>query len=287
MNKQQTATWVGASALLMWGTLALTTTWSGQIPPFQLTSMVLGLATLLTLVKWGVRREPVMHYLKQPLAAWAVGIWGIFGFHFFYFQALKGAPPAEANMIIYLWPLLIVLFSAFLPGERLLPQHVLGAGLGLVGSCLLMMKGGAFAWGGQHAAGYAAALMAALSWSSYSVLSRRHVGVPTDTVGGFCAVAAGLAALCHWAFESTVWPMGFEWLVLLYMGVGPVGAAFFVWDHGVKHGSIKMLGTLSYLTPLLSTLLLVSFGKAQASPHLAWACGLIIGGAVIGSLKSE
>jgi len=124
----------------------------------------------------------------------------------------------------------------------------------------------------------------ALTWSAYSVVNRRFRAVPTDTVGGFCAVTAVLALLCHLAFETTVWPADAgEWLAVLGLGLMPVGAAFFAWDHGTKHGDIQVLGALAYAAPLISTVLLVAFGKGQATLSLGLGCLLIVGGAVVAS----
>src|SRR5690606_28703250 len=158
-------------------TLALLTTLSGAVPPFQLVAMAFGLAFLLALGGWLLRGEPVAAHLRQPTQVWALGIGGLFGYHFFYFMALRNAPPVEASLINYLWPLLIVLFSALLPGERLRWFHVAGAAMGLAGTALLV-TGGTLALRAEHWAGYAAALGSALVWSTYSVANRRFGAVP-------------------------------------------------------------------------------------------------------------
>ncbi|HMT19762.1 MAG TPA: EamA family transporter, partial [Promineifilum sp.] len=121
--------------------------------------------------------------------------------------------------------------------------------------------------------------------ASYSVLSRRARGVPTSAVGAFCGATAVLALLCHLALEETVRPSGGEWLAVLALGLGPVGAAFYAWDHGVKRGNIQMLGALAYSIPLLSTALLVALGLAEPTWALAAATGLIAGGAVVASWR--
>jgi drug/metabolite transporter (DMT)-like permease len=275
------ATLIGASAVLLWATLALLTTLSGAVPPFQLVAMAFGIAFLLALGAWLVRGEPVLAHLRQPVRVWALGIAGLFGYHFFYFMALRNAPPVEASLINYLWPLLIVLFSALLPGERLRWFHVLGALAGLAGTVLLIAGGGGAGFAGAHWQGYLAAFACAFVWSGYSVLSRRFGQVPTDAVGGFCGATALLAFLCHLLFEATVWPAGGQWLAVLALGLGPVGAAFFVWDHGVKRGDIKALGAFAYAAPLLSTILLVAFGQGSATWRIAVACILITGGAAL------
>ena len=299
-------TLVGSTAVLLWGTLATLTVLSGDIPTFQLLAMAFTLATLIGFVwpgegerqptadrrppmadGWrtaavGRRRSAVVQRL--PLKVWALGIYGLFGYHFAYFMALRLAPPVEANLINYLWPLLIVLLSGLLPGERLGARQVGGALAGFAGAALLVARGG-LRFDGQYALGYAFALACAVIWSSYSVLSRRVGAVPTRAVGGFCAATAALALVCHLLFETTVWPSGGQWAAVVALGLGPVGAAFYVWDYGVKRGNIQTLGVLAYGAPLLSTLLLVAVGLAKPSWTLAAACALIVGGAVLASSR--
>jgi len=198
-------------------------------------------------------------------------------------MALRLAPPVEASLIAYLWPLLIVLFAALLPGERLRGYQVAGALLGFAGAALLVTRGRGLTFDAQYAAGYAFALACAVIWSSYSVLSRRLGAVPTSAVGAFCAATAGLALVCHLLFEETVWPSGWQWAAVVALGLGPVGAAFYTWDYGVKRGNIQTLGALAYAAPLLSTILLVALGLAEPSWVIAVACMLIVGGAVLAS----
>ncbi len=288
-------TLVGASAVLLWATLAALTTLSGDIPPFQLLAMSFTLAFLVGvgLWLWEAVEQPVVvasslpqprrvaPRFKLPPAVWALGLYGLFGYHFAYFMALRHAPPVEAGLIAYLWPLLIVLLSALLPGERLGGRQVAGALLGFAGAALIVTKGQGLRFDGQYALGYGFALACAFIWSSYSVLSRRAGGVPTSAVGAFCGVTAALALLCHLLFETTVWPVGGQWAAVILLGLGPVGAAFYTWDFGVKRGNIQTLGALAYAAPLLSTLLLISLGLAEATWVVAAACGLIVGGAVM------
>lgn len=273
------ATTVGFAAVLLWSLLALFTAASGRVPPFQLAAMCFLIGGVLGLVSF-VWRPGAWRRLTQPWPAWALGVGGLFGYHFLYFTALRNAPPVEAGLIAYLWPLLIILFSALLPGERLRAHHFLGGVAGLLGAALIVAGGRGIEITGDHSLGYAAALACALTWSGYSVLSRRLKAVPSDAVAGFCLVTAVMSLACHLVLETTVWPHGAgEWLAVAGLGLGPVGAAFYVWDHGVKHGDIQVLGASAYLAPLLSTAILIATGFAQFTWTIAVACLLITGGA--------
>jgi drug/metabolite transporter (DMT)-like permease len=280
-GSRRSATLVGFCAVLLWSLLALFTAASGRVPPFQLAAMTFAIGGGIGAATWIVRRG-VVRALRQKPEVWALGVGGLFGYHALYFMALRLAPPAEAGLVNYLWPLLIVLFAALLPGERLKPHHLVGALLGLAGTVVLIAGAGGIALAQDHAPGLAAAFVAAFVWATYSVLSRRFDTVPTDAVAGFCLATAILASVCHWLFEDTVWPASAgQWLAVAGLGIGPVGAAFYAWDFGVKRGDIRVLGAASYAAPVLSTLLLVVAGFAQASVSLALAAALIAGGGLL------
>lgn len=278
---RNTATIVGFIAILLWAFLALFTAASGKVPPFQLAAITFAIGGSIGLIRWTLNPSRIA-ILRQPFYVWLLGIGGLFGYHFAYFTALRNAPPVEASLIAFLWPLLIVLFSALLPGENLRIHHILGAILGLSGAVLIVTNGGIVNFKTQYAYGYIMALACALIWSSYSVLSRRFAHIPTDVVTGFCLTTSILAAVAHFMLEETIWPSGStEWLAIIGLGLGPVGLAFYVWDYGVKHGDIQVLGAASYMTPLLSTLILVASGFTQLTPTIVIACLLITGGAAV------
>lgn len=279
-------TLVGMVAILLWAMLALLTELSGAIPAFQLTALSFTIASGVGIAVCLKAGGSLLEYLKLPAGVWALGVVGLFGYHFFYFVALQNAPAVEASLIAYLWPLFIVLFSSLLPGERLRWFHCAGAVLSFVGVGVLVTKGQSLAFDARYTTGYLAAFLCAIIWSSYSVLSRRFGDVPTQSVAGFCGATAGLSWLCHFLFETTVVPSGVEWLAVLGLGIGPVGLAFFAWDYGVKRGDIQMLGILSYATPFLSTILLSVFGLASLTWTVWVACFLIAGGALLSVANS-
>jgi drug/metabolite transporter (DMT)-like permease len=276
----RTATLIGLTAILMWSLLSMLTVATGKIPAFQLAAMTFAIGALVGFATW-IGRKDATRALAQPLIAWIVGVGGLFGYHALYFLSLRYAPPAEATLVNYLWPLLIVLFSSLLPGERLLPHHIIGAALGLAGTVLLL-AGNTGHVTSAELPGLIAACVAALVWATYSVMSRRLKSVPTAAVAGFCLATSLLAALVHSMIEITVWPeTTTQWLAVAALGIGPVGAAFYAWDVGMKRGDIRVLGAASYATPLLSTAFLIAAGFAEVSAAIAIAALLIASGGLI------
>ena len=274
------ATLIGFTAILMWSFLALFTAASGKMPPFQLSAICFAIGSIPGIAVL-VLNPSRLALLKQPAKVWIIGIAGLFGYHFLYFTALRNAPAVEAGLIAYLLPLLIVVGSALLPGERLRWYHVAGALAGLCGTFLIVGRNG-INFDGAYAVGYGAAFLCAFTWSGYSLLTRRFDAVSTDVVTGFCLATSVLSLICHIGLETTVWPeTSFEWLAVVGLGLFPVGAAFYAWDYGVKNGDIQILGAASYAAPLLSTLILTLFGFAEPSLRIAFACLLVTGGAVL------
>ncbi|WP_137703125.1 aromatic amino acid exporter YddG [Marimonas lutisalis] len=281
---RSTATAIGFVAVLLWALLALLTVGSAPTPPLLLNAICFAIGGAIGVIwtfatgGWGKLRG----------IGWRVyvfGTLGLFGYHALYFSALRLAPPAEAGLIAYLWPLLIVLFSGLLPGERLRAGHFFGAVMGFAGAALIIGGGAGFSGGALP--GYLLALGCALTWSGYSVLSRRLGHAPTETVAVFCLATAVLSAGLHMTMEETVWPKEtLGWASALGLGLGPVGLAFYVWDIGVKRGDIQLLGVASYAAPLLSTLILVLAGIAAPSWVLAVSALLITGGAALAARAS-
>lgn len=280
-STQTAATLTGLAAVFMWSFLSLLTVASGTMPPFQLAAITFLIGGLIGVASW-IARPDAARSLKQPPVVWLLGVGGLFGYHALYFAALRLAPPAEAQLFNYLWPLLIVVFSAFLPGEKLKPHHILGVLLGLAGTLVLIADMRGVEIKREYILGYLCALGAALAWSGYSVLSRPFKNVPSDAVAGFCLATAALSLGCHLFFEQTVWPANMlQWLSVIALGIFPVGLAFYAWDRGVKFGDIRALGAASYAAPLLSTIFLVLAGYAEPRWSLALAAVLISLGGVV------
>lgn len=272
------ATALALLSIVLWSFLGLLGAQVTHVPPFLVVGIALCVSGLVSAVRWRTWRV--------PLATFAVGVTGIFGYHFLYFSALQHAPVVEANLMNYWWPLLIVLLSPlFLPGYRLHIHHLLGAFIGLCGAALIV-TGGRLSLDLVNLPGYLMAIGAAFIWASYSLMTKRLPPFPTAAVGGFC-LASGLLSLSAFALSgSTFIPTSLtthDWVALLLLGAGPLGSAFFSWDAALKRGDPRIIGSLTYLTPLLSTLNLVILGNKPLTWVSTAAMLLIVGGATLGS----
>jgi drug/metabolite transporter (DMT)-like permease len=262
-------------AILLWATLASLGVGLAHIPPFLLTG--------LALVIGSVPSWPLARQWRVPPATLALGIYGLFGFHFLLFIALRLAPPVEANLVNYLWPLLIVVLAPLLLADvKLRLVHVVAAAVGFAGAAIAILG----AASGQPASwswGYLPALGSAFIWASYSLGTRRVQAFPTAAIGLFGLASGLLSLLCHVLLEPSVTLDGRDWMLVTAMGLGPLGAAFFLWDRALKHGDPRHIGILSYLTPLLSTALLMVVSGQALTGAIGAAAVMIIGAAVLGT----
>jgi drug/metabolite transporter (DMT)-like permease len=274
---------IGFTAVLMWSLLALFTIGSEPVQPLQLNAICFAIGGLIGLV-WTARTGfRVLRGVSWKV--YAFGTLGLFGYHFLYFTAFRLSPTAETGLIAYLWPLFIVLLSGLLPGESLRAPHVIGALVAFAGAALIVLARGDETEGSVLGLGLAG--LCALAWAGYSVLSRMLGAVPTESVTVFCLATAVLSAAMHLVLEPTVWPSdALSWAAILALGIGPVGAAFFTWDIGMKQGDIQLLGVASYAAPLLSTLALITADIAEPTWTVAVAAVLIAGGAALAARAS-
>ena len=274
------ATLLALGAIALWGTLAPLGVLLQHIPPFLLTGLGLLVGSLIALPLSGGRLAAV----KVPPRTLLLGVYGLFGFHFLLFIALRHAPPVQANLVNYLWPLGIVLMAPlFLPGMRLRALHVAAAMLGFAGAALAIVGGSGQGIQGGFAWGYIPALASAFVWASYSLMTQRVPPFPSAGIGLFGLASGVLSLVCHALLESPVSLSTMEWGLILAMGLGPLGAAFYLWDAALKRGDARHIGVLSFLTPLLSTLALLWVRHESPSLSVALAAAMIIGAAVLGS----
>lgn len=266
-------------AIILWASLATLASLLGGIPPLLMTGIALIIGSLISLPLSGFK----LSAWKVPPKTLLVGVYGLFGYHLMLFVALKTAPAVEANLVNYLWPLLIVVLApVFTRSLKLTFRSLLAALVGFLGASIAIVSSGSVSQAGFEA-GYLFALAAAIIWSTYSLLTTKVPHFPTSAIGLFALVAGLLALVAHVFLEEPTMLSGGDWLLLIVLGVGPLGGAFYFWDAALKTGDPRRIGLLAFLTPVLSTALLVLVSGRALSWQLALATVLIVGGAVFGS----
>lgn len=266
-------------AIFLWASLASLAMLLSEIPPLLLTGigLIIGAAVSLPSLRLGIKPW------KVPVKTLLLGVYGLFGYHFMLFLGLQNAPAVEANLVNYLWPLLIVLLSpVFTKSLALNFRYVLAAISGFAGAALAITSNGAGFGFDSIELGYLFALAAAVIWATYSLGTTKVPSFPTPAIGLFALVSGVLAILAHFLFEPAASISSGDWVLLAVLGAGPLGGAFYLWDAALKIGDPRRIGLLAFLTPLLSTALLVLVSGGSVSWQLLIATALIVGGALLG-----
>lgn len=278
------ATLIGYIALLIWSSYALVIVGLNQIPLFELLSLMFIISFMCTSIKLTIKRQ--WSLIKQPAIIWVIGVGGIYGNDLVTIGALKNAPPIQVDLINYLWPILVVVFSGFLPNEKFSLRAVLSAFIGLMGIYILLTNGhGLNAFHFEYIKGYLLALAASIIWASYTLLSRFYHNTPREMIGMYFGIGAIISVGLHCFHESTVVPNMKQWILIAVMSFLVSGISYFMWDYGVKKGNIKLLGILTYGNPIISSVLLVIFGYAKYNTAIAVATFCVIAGALFGNEK--
>lgn len=262
-------------AIGLWATLATLAFRLQHLPPFLLTGIGLCTGALLLAPGWRQWRVPWPVFLIGSIA--------LLSYHAALFTALQWAPPVAANLLNYLWPLLIVLLAPLHDrAQRWSRRALFAAGLGFGGAALAIVGEQGLQFESRALAGYALALLAALIWSNYSLALRRLPAFPSAAVGGF-NLCAGLGSLAIAALVEPLPALSLnDVLLLLLIGAGPLGIAFFYWDRAAKTCPAGTLGVLSFLTPVLSTsALMLSTGQLPGPALLAGALLVLMATALV------
>jgi len=265
-------------AVFLWSSLAALGVTLGNIPPLLMTGigLLIGSAIAIPLTRFELRK------LRVPPKALAIGVYGLLGFHLALFAALQLAPAVQANLLNYLWPLLLVLLAPLFQKTRLRPGHIAAGVIGFAGAAIAILSAGNEGVQPKYFLGYAFAVGAAVIWATYSLLSSKLGKLSSYSVGSYAFVSGLLALSLHFLLEPAVELTANDIALLVLMGLGPLGGAFYLWDYALKHGNPQRAGLISFATPVLSTSLLLLVSGQALTLEILVAAILIILAAAIG-----
>ena len=275
-------TLLGVSAIPLWALWPLFAVVSTDtMPTFQFLAIIysIGAMTLFALrrPRMDEQSSGVDRSWKAMVVPAAMVSVGLLVSNIFFLLAIRFMPAAEANLIVYLWPLMIVVLAAPIGLLKLERRHILSIALGLGGAAFIIGPGSI----GGSWAGIALAGASGLAWALFCVYRLRQGAEAPDALGVGLALSAVASIVIHLGLEATVIPSPISLLSAVLNGVVPLALGNLVWDYGLRRGNRALLTVIAYATPLVSALILIAFGLAQATMGLLIGGGLIVAGSVI------
>ncbi len=194
----------------------------------------------------------------------------------------------EIGIINYLWPSLTLVLSIPILNKHAKPFLYPGIILALSGVFIATTQNSSLSWNvfrenlGLNYIPYILAFIASISWGLYNNLSRKWgetsetSAVPLFLLGTalvLTIIRFSQNEVTHWTFRGI--------MELTYMAIFPTFLGYVFWDIAMRKGRLILLNSLSYLIPLISTLISCLYLKVGIGLPLLVACVLVIAGAVV------
>jgi len=272
----------GLFTIIMWSASGLLLALTKGIPAFQLALFTLPFPFIVTALRWYIRKENWRAHFAHPWYVYAVGTSGLGGYTILWYLGFKHAPVFQANLLNYMWPFLILVFSAVILKQKLTWVQLVGTALAFLGLLLLFTeKSGVDMSAGlilhnEYIWGYISAFAGAVVWALYSVLVRKIPCFGSDVIAICCLYAGVPILIAHLALEDFVMPSDkFVWMGLI--GLLLTRVSYLFWNFAMKYGRIETVVSVSYFTPIFSSVLLIVFQYAQnvGTSALLILCGCL------------
>lgn len=268
----------GLIAIALWSLFGVLFIYVKALPPFEILTIVFILGYAAFTAVQMARNEDIKSYWCQPVKYYLFWLSGAGLYTILIYTAFKFAPIFEANILNYLWPILLVVFSAMIARVRLPLYRIAGLLMGFIGAALMFLpERSGFAFG-NFGWGHLLAAAAGVCWALYSAFTRKYL-FPVGFQAPVFLIFAGICLVIHLIFEQTVMPNAMQWTFLLLLSVSRI--SYVLWDYGMKHGNVTLLASVSYFLPLISSVLLMVFGEKPGQPEIALSAVLVIAGCLI------
>ncbi|WP_193172684.1 DMT family transporter [Nisaea nitritireducens] len=267
-------------AVLLWATWPTLATLASPAPPFLVFGLaaVIGFAVSFSLAALRGRAKP---YLKTPPRTVAFVALALLANNALYLFAMPRIGPAEANVISYLWPVMLVLIIARLRRERLSLTRSAGIIIGFAGAALAI---GPTFERGLDPGGILLAFLSGLTFAIYAAI-RTQGREAQDVIGPSMGLLAVMALSAHALFEAPIELSQTQWLAIVGIGIAPLTLSNALWDQASRTGrnETALISGIAYMTPLASLFLLALFDVTPISSGVAVGAVLVVIGALAAS----
>lgn len=278
-------TWLGLSSILIWASLVgIVKLVTEVLSPVQGVALIYTFSAVFILAVTGLPR------IAQMSKAYLFGCGALFvAYEILFLVSIALSQNRDQVVVIaminYLWPPLMIVFSII--AKQLNYHWCVGIGfiLAILGLMLvvnpdILNQDRLILIVEQNPIAYLFALVGALLWPIYSILTKKYAqgqnGVPL-----FFTVTVVLLWLVHGVLnEPFVMPSLQLWLTVAVLG-GLIGIAYSNWNQSMQYGHMKILIVATYFMPILSTVM--SMLILGVYPQLSFwlGTGLVSLGAII------
>jgi drug/metabolite transporter (DMT)-like permease len=248
---------------ILWGMLAIALKVSlSDLTPADITWFRFATAFIALGVYYWIRKPAYLRILRRPPLLMVVGTLCLAVNYFGFIKGVQLTSPTVAQIFIQLGPVLLALSGVLFFREKIKPRQVAGLVIAFSGLALFYyqhtqpLAGGGFR---QYAGGIVWVIVAAITWTAYSVILKIMVlKYPPMQLN---LVIFGLPALVYFPFVhishfATLSPAG--WAILFFLGANTL-VAYGLLALAIQYTEANKISVILILNPIL-TFVIVLFG---------------------------
>jgi drug/metabolite transporter (DMT)-like permease len=274
------ATWtvIGSAAIPLWATWPTLAALASPMPVFQLLAIAftIGTVTLYGMERRSAATESVRPSLSSRVVPAVACSFGLLGADAFFVLATASIPAAQANLISYLWPMMVVGLGAIAGFFPFRARHASGLIIGFCGAGVVIGGNGMT----FSAAGIGLAGLSGLSWALFCLFRLYQGGKAQSALVAGCGLSAALSLILHLILEPTIVPSALPLLSAFAVGVA-LALGNLLWDQGLRRGDSRLLAVMAYATPLVGALILIIADLATPTWNLLFGGLLIVGAGLV------
>lgn len=254
------ATLIGFSAILQWSSIVgLLKKISFSIAPDLAVTLMYTLSTCILLVLF---RIPDFKLISKKYLIFSTILFVIYELCFSYAIALAqtAQQAIEVSLVNYLWPSLTVVMLILFKEIKFNPFVLFGLAISLSGIIVIQMGNGDLSWSNimsnihANPTSYILAFVGASLWSLYCVITKKYSNGHNPISFFFVAITLVLWGKYAWSNGISHIPsMDLSTLGYLLTVSVVVALGYAAWNIGIIQGNITILVTLSYFSPIIST----------------------------------
>ncbi|MFW1945381.1 aromatic amino acid DMT transporter YddG [Acinetobacter guillouiae] len=284
------ATLIGLSAILQWSSIVgLLKKISFSLGAELAVLLMYTLSTCILLIFFKI---PNLKLISKKYLIFSTLLFVIYELCFSYAIALAqtAQQAIEVSLVNYLWPGLTVAMLILFKEIKFNVFVIVGLAISLSGIILIQTGQGALTWSNilsnilENPISYILAFVGATLWSLYCVITKKYSDGHNPISFFFVAISIVLWTKYLWSHglslnaipEVELTTIGLLCIVSVVMALG-----YAAWNIGIIKGNITILVTLSYFSPVISTLISMFILQTNLPTEFWYGVILVTSGSLV------